>query len=112
MKTLPTIKLVDGNEAVSFVPELTGKLAIVHLSVLQLLIANLNKANFEFIKVEFADRIRNTFDLPEMVSVAKAEVAFHETVNLIQQYTEDQMHPVGDAEPVVKTTQVAEQAPN
>lgn len=89
MKTLPQVALPDGKVATSFVPELTGELAIVHLSVLQRITARLNKAAFVSIRAQFMEDIEKSNDLKEMVEIAEEEVAFHRSVNLIQQYTED-----------------------
>lgn len=73
-------------EVVSFVPQLTGELAIVDLKTLQRLTELLPTANLRDIKERLIDSIRSANDLQAVCNVMKNELAFHETVNIIKHY--------------------------
>lgn len=65
-------------------PEETRPLAVVDLEVLKRLAMLLPGADFDTIKQETMDKLFATKGLEEMVEVMENEVAFHNSVNLIQ----------------------------
>lgn len=70
------------------IPELVNdqELAIVHLPTLKKIVSYLQTTNFGEVKRNFAEQIRNTTNLQEMVDTSKAEIVFHETCNLIKEF--------------------------
>lgn len=73
-------------KAVSFVPKLAGKLAIVDLDTLKRITDHMPNARFTEIRDNFVIKVDTSANLEEMVNRAKHEVAFHETVNLIREW--------------------------
>jgi hypothetical protein len=73
-------------EVPSFMPELTGQLAIVHLSVLQRLAALLPNASFSTIKNRVSDDILMTRNIDELILLLENELAFQTSVNQIRLY--------------------------
>ena len=76
----------NGRTAISFVPEDSKELAIVHLSTIRRLSANLKKVPLQFIKDNLKDAIDMSRNLEEVCSVMSEELAFHESINLIEKY--------------------------
>lgn len=70
-------------EAVSFVPEVTGELAIVDLRVIKRLASYLPKAPFANIKHTLISKISETTEIEEMVEILEDEIAFRRSVDLI-----------------------------
>jgi hypothetical protein len=77
----------------SFVPELTGQLAIVHLSVLQRLAALLPNASFKTIKERIAHEVSMTESLDQLIMLLENELAFQTSVNQIRFYNPNQVEP-------------------
>lgn len=100
MKT-STVVLKDGSTAVSFVPELSGDKAIVHLSVIKQLVKRLDKAPAEDIVFDLIGHLQDDVrgDHNEKVKLAKALttcqdfVKFHATVNMIELYQPGDITP-------------------
>lgn len=83
----PTVELANGNKVIDFTPNNTRQSAIVDLSVLLQLVSYLPVASFARIREEMMARIDNANNITEYVNVLAAELAFHQSVNLIQDYT-------------------------
>jgi len=83
-------------EVPSFVPELTGQLAIVHLSVLQRLAALLPNASFSTIKNRVSDDILMTKNIDELIMVLENELAFQTSVNQIRLYSPNDVTAIDD----------------
>ena len=83
-------------EVPSFVPELTGQLAIVHLSVLQRLAALLPNASFSTIKNRVSDDILMTKNISELIMVLENELAFQTSVNQIRLYSPNDVTAIDD----------------
>jgi hypothetical protein len=83
-------------EVPSFVPELTGQLAIVHLSVLQRLAALLPNASFSTIKNRVSDDILMTKNIDELIMVLENELAFQTSVNQIKLYSPNDVTAIDD----------------
>ncbi len=83
-------------EVPSFVPELTGQLAIVHLSVLQRLAALLPNASFSTIKNRVSDDILMTKNISELIMVLENELAFQTSVNQIKLYSPNDVTAIDD----------------
>lgn len=83
-------------EVPSFVPELTGQLAIVHLSVLQRLAALLPNASFSTIKNRVSDDILMTKNIDELIMVLENELAFQTSVNQIRLYSPNNVTAIDD----------------
>lgn len=82
---------VDGETVISFVPDGTEKLAIIPLAILQRLADLLPKTNLEQYKTIACDAIGRSKDLKTIVTFYEQEVSFHNSVNLIQEYTAEQL---------------------
>ncbi len=80
------IDIGHGRTAISFVPEDSKDLAIVHLSVIKRLADLLPKANLREIKIIFKEKVEDTQNMIQFVNVLSEELAFHESVNLIKEY--------------------------
>jgi hypothetical protein len=83
-------------EVPSFVPELTGQLAIVHLSVLQRLAALLPKASLETIKTRIANDIYRCPNIEAIITVLENELAFQTSVNQIRLYSPNDVTAIDD----------------
>lgn len=83
-------------EVPSFVPELTGQLAIVHLSVLQRLAALLPNASLETIRKRICDDILMTKNISELIMVLENELAFQTSVNQIRLYSPNDVTAIDD----------------
>ena len=97
---IQTINLPNGRTAVSFVPEDSKELAIVHLSTIKKLASLLPKASEAEIIQELRERLANSVyqaealnrkgeSLKDAIEVCNEFTAFHETVNLIEKYDPD-----------------------
>ena len=73
--------------ATSFVAESNRQLAIVDLAVLQRISSYLPSVSLDEIKQGIMERIEVSGKLEDVVSVMKEEIAFHETVNLINTFS-------------------------
>lgn len=80
------IKLPNGTEAILFAPEKNRQLAIVDLDVLQKLTKILPIASLSTLKQEAINNIDTAKTLDEMICNMKEDIAFHETINLINTY--------------------------
>lgn len=90
-------------EVPSFVPELTGQLAIVHLSVLQRLAALLPKDNLETIKTRIANDIFRCPNIEAIITILENELAFQTnelafqtSVNQIRLYSPNDVTAIDD----------------
>jgi thiamine monophosphate synthase len=90
---MKTVELPNGRTAVSFVPEDSKDLAIVHIATIKRLAALLQTAHpmaiiQEFIKELTAICSKHDVDFPlrDAVEIAEDFVNFHKTINLIQEY--------------------------
>ena len=94
------IKLPNGRTAVSFVPEDSTELAIVHMSTIKKLAALLPKANPREILAAHIDTLQDFRDprtmIQDIITESKDFITFHETVNLISTY-----EPVKESAPVM-----------
>lgn len=81
-----SVKLPNGQTAVSFVPEDSKGLAIVHLSVVKRLTEMLPRVHPQEIQTDLLDRLSSSSNLDYLVNTCKDFIAFHETVNLIKEY--------------------------
>lgn len=77
------VALPNGKEAINLAPESNSQLAIVHLAVVKRLARLLPKADFAEIRDQFIYDLQASDSLEAMVDIARSEVEFHETVNLI-----------------------------
>lgn len=77
------IKLPNGQEVLNLTPTLDGQLALVHLAVVKRLVELLPKVNFESYKYDFCEGLYTINNLETFVGIMADEVAFHQTVNLI-----------------------------
>ena len=94
---------VNGAQVMDLTPDLNRKLALVDLDVLIKLTSDLSRTNAYKIKNSLISDIRNVYTngevdskvaLQEMVHICSEFVAFHKTVNLIQELTsEDDVKP-------------------
>jgi len=84
---METIQLENGKTAISFIADDNSPLAIVHLSVIQRLTRLLRKKNFSEIQGDIIDRITLSLNLKDLIEIMHDEVAFHQSVNLIQEYS-------------------------
>ena len=82
-------ELPSGQKAISFIPDSNERTAaVVDLLTLKRITAMLAVADLNSIKRSLKMRIDNEcFELVQLVEVLKDEVAFHETVNLITEYS-------------------------
>lgn len=76
--------LGNGESAISLIPKIHGKLAIVDFETLKRISQSLQKVPFDVIKHELQSNIERSTNLVEMNEVLKNEVNFHETINLIK----------------------------
>lgn len=93
------IKLPNGQTAVSFVPQDSKELAIVHLSTLKQLAELLPKASTDLILQELENRIgsirvqHNLDNRLEVVTELCSDfINFHQTINLIREYKPEPVH--------------------
>lgn len=80
----------------SFVPVLTGQLAIVNLSVLQRLTALLPKASIHTIKDRICSDIIYCSNIDAIITVLEAELAFQTSVNQIRLYSPNAVTAIDD----------------
>lgn len=78
-------------EVSTFIPELTGDLAIVHLSVLKRLAALLPHASFSTIRKRVSEDILMTLNINELIMVLENELAFQTSVNQIILYEPEEV---------------------
>lgn len=77
------VNLENGTQAINMTPSLEGSLALVHLSVIKRLIANLPVGTLEDTKTKITDRIFSAISLDEVLTVLEEELAFQRTVNVV-----------------------------
>jgi len=80
------IKLPNGSTAVSFVPEDSKDLAIVHIATIKRLAGLLQLAHYSDIRLELIEKMNSVGALPKLVEVTEEFTNFHKTINLIQEY--------------------------
>lgn len=85
--TTPTTIEVNGKRAIVLVPELVEHLAIVDLNVIKRLAALLPQASLSSIKEEMKMRITAARTMEDYVAVLQDELSFHQSVNMIREYT-------------------------
>jgi hypothetical protein len=95
---MKTVELPNGRTAVSFVPEDSKDLAIVHIATIERLAKMLATAPIQGIIAEMQVKLEGLFmrqtkynstnpvTLEEYISVLEDDVNFHKTINLIQEY--------------------------
>ncbi len=84
-------------QVLDLVPDHNRRLAIVDFDVLNRLTSYLPTSDHFVMKRNLRDRIMNTENLEELVSECEEFVAFHRSVNLIQEvYTELESHKDGE----------------
>lgn len=77
---------VNGEEMINLSPDLNDrKKAIVDLAVIKRLAKLLPKADARDIISNMRERLRDIYTLEDYVEILKDEVAFHESVNLINE---------------------------
>ncbi len=76
---------VDGQQVLVLTPDYERPLAIVDLAVIKRLSSYLPKANLYDIRSAFIDTLNNANDISEYVNVIAEELAFHKSVNLINE---------------------------
>lgn len=79
-------------EVLMFTPQITGQLAVVHLSVLQKLTDLLPKASIDTIRYRITNAILACNSIEEIVQFMKEEIAFQETVNCIRQVNAEEIN--------------------
>ncbi len=76
---------VDGQQVLVLTPDYQRPLAIVDLAVIKRLASYLPKADIFDIRSAFIDKLNNTYSIKEYVDVIAEELAFHKSVNLIDE---------------------------
>ena len=76
----------NGKQVLDFTPGNARALALVDLEVLKRLTDLLGKKSFTDIRHSLREKIMGTNDLGHLVSVCEDFVAFHQSVNLIQEF--------------------------
>lgn len=71
-------------EAVVISPNLTARMALVDLQTLKRITSMLSEANFGDIKMQFVQELASTQNLEQYTEAMRAELLFHESVNLIK----------------------------
>lgn len=84
-KQLSTVE-INGKQVIDFTPQSTRPQALVDFDVVKRLAALLPTSSFDEIKNMVISNIRITNDLPEMINVMQGEIAFQQTVNLLNEY--------------------------
>ena len=79
-------------EVLMFTPQITGQLAIVHLSVLHKLTDLLPKASIDTIRYRITNAILACNSIEEIVQFMKEEIAFQETVNCIRHVNAEEIN--------------------
>lgn len=77
----------NGENIVSFVPENSRAIAIVDLKVLKKLVKQLPSVPLTTIKNALANEILDTDTLNELMELLEDEIAFHKSVNDIQEFS-------------------------
>jgi len=80
-------KFVDvvGQQVLVLTPDYERPLAIVDLAVIKRLASYLPKANLYDIRMAFISELQNVDSISEYVKVIEEELAFHKSVNLINE---------------------------
>lgn len=76
----------NGKQVIDFTPGDARAMALVDLEVLKRLTDLLGKKSFTDIRHSLREKIMGTNDLSNLVSVCEDFVAFHKSVNLIQEF--------------------------
>lgn len=76
---------VDGQQVLVLTPDYQRPLALVDLAVIKRLSSYLPKANLYDIRSTFINELNNANDISEYVNVIAEELAFHKSVNLINE---------------------------
>ena len=76
---------VDGQQVLVLTPDYERPLAIVDLAVIKRLASYLPKANLYDIRMAFISELQNVDSISEYVKVIEEELAFHKSVNLINE---------------------------
>ena len=79
-------------EVLMFTPQINGRLAVVHLSVLHKLTDLLPKASLDTIKFRITSTIHACNSIEEIIELMKQEIAFQETVNCIKQVNAEEIN--------------------
>jgi len=91
------VKFVDvkGAQVMDLTPDYERPLALVDLDVLKKLTSMLNNGNFASIISDFKMMIDNCHTMEAYVKCLSEELAFHTTVNLIQEVTKRDVQILG-----------------
>jgi hypothetical protein len=81
------LEATDGNNVISSVPDKSRAIALVDLNVLRKLVSYLPTVPLDSIKAALKAEIDNQQDLERLTSLLEEEIAFHKSVNLIQEYS-------------------------
>jgi hypothetical protein len=76
----------NGKQVIDFTPGDARAMALVDLEVLKRLTNMLDKVSFTDTRHSLREKIMGTNDLSNLVSVCEGFVAFHKSVNLIQEF--------------------------
>ena len=76
----------NGKQVIDFTPGDARAMALVDLEVLKRLTNMLDKVSFTDTRHSLREKIMGTNDLSNLVSVCEDFVAFHKSVNLIQEF--------------------------
>ena len=76
---------IEGKKVINLTPDFDRRLALVDLQVLNRLTEHLPVQDIAYFKINLKKNITNSHSLKEMVEICEDFVAFHKTVNLIQE---------------------------
>tara|TARA_R100001463_G_scaffold136264_2_gene201201 strand:- start:58 stop:375 length:318 start_codon:yes stop_codon:yes gene_type:complete len=92
---------VNGAQVMDLTPNHERPLALVDLDVLKKLSALLPSASIRQIKQDFRESLRDVTTMKEYVAMLSKELAFHSTVNLINEIDKEQVCPRDYPEEVI-----------
>jgi hypothetical protein len=97
---LGSSRMIDFNnqQVLDVTPDHNRPLALVDLSVLNMLTQLLPKSDFSNIRHNFRSEIMNTSNLEELVQAAEDFIAFHRSVNLIREICQQDVNQVKEDE--------------
>jgi hypothetical protein len=98
MKATANYVEINGNQVLDVTPDYNRPLALVDLSVLNMLTQLLPKADFGQLRHNFRTEIMNTNNLEELVQAAEDFIAFHRSVNLIREICQQDVNQVKEDE--------------
>lgn len=98
MKATANYVEINGNQVLDVTPDYNRPLALVDLSVLNMLTQLLPKSDFSNIRHNFRSEIMNTSNLEELVQAAEDFIAFHRSVNLIREICQQDVNQVKEDE--------------